>query len=183
MHIRHSLIVFIGSSLLISAQAQPGGAPGAASHTRTASPPGVCLLADFRALALTTHEPAQRLELALEWMHQHARHCSVDQLKVLNNYRPSWMGAADHPKLQGMIDSLIEARTANDPEKLKALFTPEVVPPPEETQKTVTAKPARAPVAAPPMPVLNPMIQGYVQPPLPSPPPGSAPGTPPPRNP
>lgn len=176
MHIRHSLIIWIGSGLLVAAQAQPGGASVAAGNTRAASPPGVCLLADFRALALTTHEPAQRLELALDWMNQHARQCSVDQLKVLNNYRPSWMGAADHPKLQGMIDSLIEARTANDPEKLKALFTPEVAPPPEETQKSVTVKPTRTPATTQPMPVLNPMIQGYVQPPLPLvPPPGSAP--------
>lgn len=176
MHIRHSLIFWIVSSLLVSAQAQSGVASVASGIMGAASPPNVCLLADFRALALTTHEPAQRLDLALTWMNQHARHCSVDQLKVLNNYRPSWMGAADHPKLQGMIDSLIEARTANDPEKLKALFTPEVALPPEETQKTVTAKPTRTPVVAPPTPVLNPMIQGYVQPSLPLMlPPGSAP--------
>ena len=172
MRIRHALIVLGWSGLLV-AQAQTGSptpAPG-----KTAAPAGVCLLADFRALALTTHEPSQRFTLALDWMNQHARHCTVDQLKVLNNYRPSWMGAADHPRLQGLIDSLIEAQTANDPEKLKALFTPEVTPPPEEVTKTVTAKPTRAPVAAPPAPMLNPMIQGYVQPPLPAPPPGSAP--------
>jgi hypothetical protein len=176
MHIRHSLIIWFGWGLLITAQAQSGGASVAASNTRAEPSPGVCLLADFRALALTTHEPAQRLEMALDWMKQHARQCSIDQLKVLNNYRPSWMGAADHPKLQGMIDSLIEARTANDPEKLKALFTPEVSPPPVETQKSFTAKPIRTPATTQPMPMLNPMIQGYVQPPLPVVPPlGSAP--------
>ncbi len=172
MRIRYALIALAWPGLL-AAQAQTGTAMPVANKPTASA--GVCLLADFRALALTTHEPAQRLTLALDWMNQHARHCTVDQLKVLNNYRPSWMGAADHPRLQGLIDSLIEAQTANDPEKLKALFTPEVTQPPEEVTKTVTAKPTRAPVAAPPAPTLNPMIQGYVQPPLPVPPPGSAP--------
>jgi hypothetical protein len=172
MRIRLALIV-LGWSALLAAQAQ-GVAP--ASNKSAAPAPGVCLLADFRALALTTHDPSQRLGMALEWMNQHARSCSIDQLKVLNNYRPSWMGAADHPKLQGMIDSLIEAQTANDPEKLKALFTPDVATPPEESSKTVTAKPTRPAAAPPPMPVLNPMIQGYVQPPLPVPTPAGVPG-------
>lgn len=180
MHMRQALTVYFAATLAASVLAQ-GSPVTASAPAQPSAHTGVCLLADFRALALTTHEPSQRLLLALDWMNQHARYCTLEQLKVLNNYRPSWMGAADHPRLQGLIDSLIEAQTANDPDKLKALFTPDVPPPPEETQKSVTAKPTRATVAAPPMPVLNPMVQGYVQPPLPVPPPGSAPrpgGTP-----
>jgi hypothetical protein len=166
---------FFGWSVLLTGQAQTGTAAPVPNKT-VAPAAGVCLLADFRSLALTTHDPSQRLALGLEWITQHARHCTIDQLKVLNNYRPSWMGAADHPKLQGLIDSLIEAQAANDPEKLKALFTPEVAPPPDETSKTVTAKPTRTPTAPAPMPMLNPMVQGYVQPPLPIIPPAMAPG-------
>ncbi len=165
----HRGILLLGLTGTVLAMAQP---------VKTTPPPGVCLLADFRAMALTTHDPAQRLEAATKWLQQHARHCSADQLKILGNYRASWMGSADHPKLQGTIDGLIEAKTDNDPEKLKALFTPEVAAPPEETTKTVTARPNPRPVIAPVMaapPMLNPVVQGYVQPPLPVPPARPAP--------
>ncbi len=129
---------------------------------------GVCLLADFRALALTTHDPQLRMDAALGWLSQHARHCNIDQLKMLNNYRASWMGSSDHPKVQGMIDSLIEARASDDPKKLQELFSPTVPPPPPVETVGITVKPN---------PILNqvpaypggyvPPIQGYIQVPLP----------------
>lgn len=165
MLIRHA-IFWGGLACSVTALAQPVKATSTSAE-------GVCLLADFRALALTTHDPAARLDSAMRWMNQHARHCSVDQLKILSNYRASWLGSSDHPKLQGLIDGLIEAKSSDDPEKLKALFTPEVPPSAEETIKTVTAKPNPRPVIAPPMappPMLNPVVQGYIQPPLPAPP-------------
>ncbi len=134
------------------------------------SPAGVpkplqaCLLADFRALALTTHDPQVRLESAIAWLQSQSSFCSLDQLKILNNYRASWMGSADHPKVQGLIDSLIEAKAANNPQLLKELFTPSVTPPPATEMVGVTAKPNPSPSRAAVLPPIGFGVPAIVQP-------------------
>ncbi|MDI9332241.1 MAG: histidine kinase dimerization/phospho-acceptor domain-containing protein [Alphaproteobacteria bacterium] len=82
------------------------------SAPKVAKSDGACLLAEFRARVMTTHDPQLRLDTALTWLSNVARFCSLEQLKILNSYRASWMGSSDHPRVQGRIDS----KASDDPQ-------------------------------------------------------------------
>ena len=102
---------------------------------------GICLVADFRNLALTVHDPKLRQDLVLEWLKNHTDTCSIDQLNMINRYRAVWLGTSDNPKVAGIIDSLIELKSGGDPQKLQEIFSPQINAAAVSDSVVATAKP------------------------------------------
>lgn len=86
----------------------------AQAQTRRASPAPkpVCLVADFRSLALETHDPQQRANASRDWLRANGSACTLAQLGNIASNRAAWLGNADSPALMGMIDGMIEKREA-----------------------------------------------------------------------
>jgi hypothetical protein len=102
---------------------------------------GICLVADFRNLALTVHDPKLRQDAVINWLKNHTETCSVDQLNMINRYRAVWLGTSDNPKVVGIIDSLIELKSSGDPQKLQDIFGSQVSSFSANDPVVVTAKP------------------------------------------
>ncbi len=145
----------------------PAGAPNAATAPPArppASPPvpgAPCLIAEFRTVALGTHNPTERERLARQWLHRNIPGCSVDKLVTMGSNRASWLGTADSPEVMGMIDTAIEAKASGDPALLKQLYDPQPrsFPPSTETLRTEPPNPVLGPSGAagmlPPIGMVN----------------------------
>jgi hypothetical protein len=176
----------------IMASAQPVAGPAAASP----APAGAgCSVAEFRALALDTHDARLREERALKWLDAHLRDCNLAQLRALGSNRGAWLGVAETATLAGRIDGAIERRIQDNPDEVKALFSPAPAPA-ESVQSTASAETpitprarivgpgtpavagapgAASPVPVPiPVPVPVPIPPAPVQPPSPPAPPAFA---------
>jgi len=81
-----------------------------------------CSIAEFRTLALTTHDPQQRADLMTQWLKANAGTCSLSQILLLSSNRPQWMGTADSAKLAGLFDQIIESKLKNDPQALRYMY-------------------------------------------------------------
>lgn len=153
--------------------APPMGAPAAAAAPNAAaappprppaSPPvpgAPCLIAEFRTIALGTHNPTERERLIRQWLHRNIPGCSVEKLVTMGSNRASWLGTADSPEVMGMIDTAIEAKSSGDPAVLKQLYDPQPrsFPPSTETLRTEPPNPILAPSGAagmlPPIGMVN----------------------------
>ena len=145
MFIRHLVFICcLAGSAMIGAQEAPGKRPVRASKATKPEPQGICLVAEFRNLALTMHDPKQRQEAVITWLKNHTQTCSVAQLNVINNYRALWLGTSDSPKVVGIIESLIELKADGDPQKLQDLFGSQVATPVKGDEVVATASPARS---------------------------------------
>lgn len=118
--------------------------------TATAKAPATkgCLIAEFRTIGLSVHNPADRYERAWNWLRANAQRCSLEQLQAVSNNRASWLGSSDSPEIMGFVDTIIEYRTQGDEDGLKALYSSK---PAEMGSVTVTTGlPARpAPLVQP----------------------------------
>jgi len=81
-----------------------------------------CSIAEFRTLALTTHDPQQRAEVLTQWLKTNAATCSLSQILLLSSNRPQWIGTADSAKLAGLFDQIIESKLKNDPQALRYMY-------------------------------------------------------------
>jgi hypothetical protein len=57
------------------------------------APPNVanpynCSIAEFRTMALTTHDPQERGDLAAQWLKANGPSCSISQVMLLSSNRP-----------------------------------------------------------------------------------------------
>ena len=95
-------------------------AAGAAEVVRDKDPAGrrgekrECVVADFRAESLSTHDTKARAAAAQAWLQARARTCSVEQFEEIRANRSLWLGAADTPFLAGLLESLIAAKAKSD---------------------------------------------------------------------
>lgn len=132
--------------------APTGGASSSASPQSPASEPATprpavagapCLIAQFRTLALDTHNPTERGVLARRWLQRNLPGCSTDKLNFLAANRAAWLGTADSAELMGLIDTAIEAQAQNDPSLLRKLYeaTPRTFEPGIETIRTEPPRP------------------------------------------
>lgn len=87
-----------------------------------------CAVAEFRALALDTHDASQREQRAQSWLDQNLPACNLAQLRALGSNRGAWLGVADSASLAGKIDGAIERRIRDNPDEVKALFSPAPAP-------------------------------------------------------
>lgn len=95
-----------------------------------------CWVAEFRALALTTHQVAERERKALDWLQRYARTCSDEQLLMVASNRPVWLGHADTAKVAGVIDKELESRYMASRGNVGRLFDS---PQPEAVRNAITS--------------------------------------------
>lgn len=118
--------LFCLSSLQAQAQTsvtpQPRGSGQAASAKSGSGP---CLIAEFRLIALTTHDPLERQNKSIEWLQQNNANCSLVQLSILHSSKAALMGTSDSTVLSAAFDTIMEKRLANNPEALSRYYRPE----------------------------------------------------------
>jgi len=146
------LLLAAGAAQAQTPPARPAARPQAA---RPAEPPPNCLITEFRALALNTHDLKERAAKASEWLRRHGGSCTEDQLRILYANRSNWLGNADSLQLSSQIEGALESRLKNKPEQLAQLFG--APPRPAATNETIRAgdlAPRPAPVVAPGTPAV-----------------------------
>ena len=158
----------LACSVMVGAQEAPKARANGAKKAPKPEPQGICLVADFRNLALTLHDPKLRQDAAIDWLRNHTQTCNLDQLLMINRYRPVWLGTSDNPRVAGIIDSLIELKSAGDAQKLQEIFGPQSSNAPSADAVVATAKPHSSTAAyqlvTPPMQPMGPnggVILGY----------------------
>jgi hypothetical protein len=116
LHGRWSAAYFLhGCTLVISlaactAMAQPKGAKP------------TCLVAEFRSVALQTHDPRERASKATEWLNRYGPSCSETQMKMIASNRGAWLGHADTVMVSGAIDGLIEGKIAGNADQMAQAY-------------------------------------------------------------
>ncbi len=159
---RHSLLLPVLTWLVLCAtgahaQTPPPARPAARPQAaRPAEPPPNCLITEFRALALGTHDLKERASKASEWLRRNGPGCSEDQLRILYANRSNWLGHADSMQLTAQIEGALENRLKGKPEQLAQLFGAPARPaaPANETMRAGDLAPRPAPVVAPGTPAV-----------------------------
>lgn len=83
---------------------------------------GGCLVAQFKAMALTQNDPGLRTQQAQDWMQANMARCSPEQLSAIKSNSAAWLGTALTPALWGLIEGAIEARIAGNPALMGQLY-------------------------------------------------------------
>lgn len=149
-----------------------------ATTARGQEAPSDCSVAEFRALALDTHDPRTREERAKAWLDGNLRACNLAQLRALGSNRGAWLGVADTATLAGRIDGAIERRIRENPDEVKALFSPAPAPA-ASTQSVASGETPAAPrqrIVGPGTPAV---VSGAAPTPVPVPVPVAVPVQPP----
>lgn len=131
-----------------SPAATGGAAPSGQTPSRPVAVPGApCLIAEFRTLALDTHDPTERERVIRQWLRTNLRGCALDKLALIGSNRAAWLGTADSPLIMGKIDTAIEAKVQDNPALLSQLFDamPRSFTPSVETFRTEPAQPILGP--------------------------------------
>lgn len=118
------------------------------AHAQSDSDKKGCLVAEFRTMALKTHDVSQRVERVEAWLRKYGSLCTKQQLDAMKNNRPAWLGAADSPEVMGIIDGILEAKIASNPE-LMAQFYEAKGREPVTTAEVFSSTGLRQPVAMP----------------------------------
>lgn len=112
---KHALFAGLICSALamaaVSALAQP-----------KATPPSGCLVAQFKALALSQSDQVQRTQQAQDWLLKNVARCTPEQLSAIKNNSAAWLGTALTPPLWGLIEGAIEARISGNPALMGQLY-------------------------------------------------------------
>ena len=116
-----------------------------------ASKPGDsgCVVAEFRTLALTVHNPTERLAAATQWLRTNGDACSGKDIAFLRSASGAWLGTADSPAIQQVFDLYYNA-------KVKPEDAPPIVP--TVPTPAAAAIPAPAPVKPKPVPPVAPSM-------------------------
>lgn len=86
------------------------------------APANACFVAQFKALALRTHAPDARANLAKAWLERHAASCTDVQLATLLANSPNWLGTALTLEVSSILEGAIEAKIAGNPELMGKLY-------------------------------------------------------------
>ncbi len=119
-----------------------------------------CVVADFRTLALTVHNPTERLAAATQWLQSHGDACSLKDIALIKSSSPAWLGSADSPVIQQTMDHYYNAKakgTKEEPPAAAAQVNPPAalsaaaIPPKPKALEAPAAKPnaaSKAPAAS-----------------------------------
>ena len=145
-------IVFLIAFITIGAHGAEVSAPKAAAAKTGGSE---CSVAQFKSLALNTHNPSLRSEKILAWLQKFSTNCSLEKMLLIRANRSFWLGTADSHEITEAIDTVIESKV-KDPNVLKELYGAKSKDAaPEDSKANVNAKPV---AAVPPSPAA---VQGY----------------------
>lgn len=126
-----------------------------------------CIVGEFRSIAMTTHDPAQRHARSLAWLRDTGRYCSVEKLKIIRNNRSTWLGTSDSPEIATLVDRLIEAYESGDKSLVADLYGSK--PAPKPSSESVSAEGGNLRVVPPQGPAIvntYPPTGGYGYPPV-----------------
>lgn len=107
-----------------------------------------CFVAHFKSLALKTHNPQLRAELAEKWLRQNTPSCTPVQLSSMQANSPNWLGTALTHDIASILEGAIEASIAGNPELMGRLYE-SVGKEGQSGSVTLTNPVARAPVVQP----------------------------------
>lgn len=113
-------------------------------------PAGTCFVAHFKSLALRTHNPDSRANLAQAWLERNAASCTDVQLATLLANSPNWLGTALTLEISSILEGAIEAKIAGNPELMGKLY--------ESLGKEGQASTVTYNTPAPRAPVVRPMV-------------------------
>ena len=122
---KHPLFVFgfctawTAMTPLVTAQTTQTAAQ-AAPIARAAS--GGCLVAQFKAMALTQSDHILRSQQAQDWLQKNMGRCSPEQLSAIKSNSAAWLGTALTPTLSGLIEGGIEARISGNSALMAQLY-------------------------------------------------------------
>ena len=119
--------------------------PAAQAQTDTrrvpaaAPPPPPCVVADFRHLALNTHDPATRSRLAEEWLRARIASCTAEQIAIIANNQLQWLGTASTGELARLIDGAVEAQMLKATGSVAGMYASRGAPPRASTDAGASA--------------------------------------------
>lgn len=65
-----------------------------------------CNVSEFYGLGYTLHNPSERHQNLLRWLHHNGERCNKEQLVVIWNNLPDWAGTADSAEMRQRIITL-----------------------------------------------------------------------------
>ena len=112
------------------------------------SPTSTCFVAQFKSLALRTHDPESRANQVRAWLERNVASCTDAQLATLLSNSPIWLGTALTLEISAILEGAIESKIAGNPALMGKLYESlsKDVP---TTAVTYTNPPPRAPVVRP----------------------------------
>jgi hypothetical protein len=137
------MLKFAGICLATTGLVLFSGQSGAQS-----SPAKGCFVAHFKSLALKTHNPQLRAELAEKWLRQNTPSCTQVQLSSMQANSPNWLGSALTLDISSILEGAIEANIAGNPELMGRLYE-SLGKEGQSGNVTLTNPVARAPVVQP----------------------------------
>jgi hypothetical protein len=69
-----------------------------------------CVVEEFRTLAMTVHNPTERLAAATQWLRANGDACSGKDMAFLKSASGGWLGSADSPAIQQVFDFYYNAK-------------------------------------------------------------------------
>lgn len=114
------------------------------------APANACFVAQFKSLALRTHAPEARANLAKAWLERHVASCTDVQLATLLANSPNWLGTALTLEISSILEGAIEAKIAGNPALMGKLY--------ESLGKEGQASSVSYTNPAPRAPVVRPMV-------------------------
>jgi len=127
----------IGALMVASAHAQTRTRGASAAE---APPVGSCVIAEFRHLALTHHDPLERQNKAIDWLKRNGSFCSPMQMSILISSKASLLGTSDSVTLGAVIDSIIEKKLGGDHVAVSRYYRPDVQGPSRGREDAAPAK-------------------------------------------
>lgn len=117
-------------SLLMVVSAHAQTRPRAAAPAPApAVPTGSCVIAEFRQLALTLHDPREREAKAIDWLKKNGNFCSPMQMSIIVSSKASLLGTSDSVALAAVVDGIMERRMGADHSAVSRYYRPDVQSP------------------------------------------------------
>jgi hypothetical protein len=142
-----AVTLFMSAPITVHAQTRPKAAAPAAT-TPPEAPATPCIIAEFRHIALTHHDPQERQNKVIEWLKKNGPSCSPTQMSIVVASRASLLGTADSFAVSAVMDGLMEKRLASDHAAVSRYYRPETQAPAkgkEEASPVTTTESGPAP--------------------------------------
>ena len=141
-HLRTQFWLGCAFSLLMvaTAHAQTRARGGPAAAPVAEAPTGACVIAEFRHLALTHHDPQERQNKAIDWLKKNGNYCSPMQMSIIVSSKASLLGTSDSVTLSAVIDGIMEKRMGGDHGAVSRYYRPDVQAPARGREDAAPAK-------------------------------------------
>ncbi len=95
----------------------------------------MCLVGEFRFIALNVKSPDLRRSAAEKWIKDNGKFCTVAKLLSIRNNRAQWLGTADSIKIDAEVDKQLEIALDESIEAYNVLFGLPIPPPPSDDEE------------------------------------------------